>query len=177
MLSVTHYIEFLDPSGASFPIPQRYQPYFIGETRIFDGLSYQFSPYSIAGDISTDGSESGDHELIAPANMISGAKLWQASEDSNLLKVFTVLLIGTPPEDENDIPTWSELNFISSSIFVCDTFSYSDAVPGEEDGENNFSPVTLRLTNPLNFVAGIAPTRRLTAAQVGPLPSSGGITF
>jgi hypothetical protein len=177
MLSVTHYIEFLDQSGVPFLIPQRYQPCFIGETRTFNGLTYQFSPYSISGDISTDGSESGDHELIAPANMISGAKLWQASEDSYLIKVFTVLLTGTPPQNENDIPTWSELNFLSSSIFVCDTFSYSDAVPGEEDNQDSFAPVTLRLTNPLNFVAGIAPTRRLTAAQVGPLPSSGGITF
>jgi hypothetical protein len=177
MLSVTHYIEFLDSSGSPLLVPQRYQPYFPEETRTFDGLTYQFSPYSIAGDISTDGSESGDHELIAPANMISGAKLWQASEDSCLIKVLMVLLTGTPPQDENSVPTWSELNFLSSSIFVCDTFSYSDAIPGEEDDENSFSPVTLRLTNPLNFVAGIAPTRRLTAAQVGPLPSSGGITF
>lgn len=172
MLSVTHYIEFLDPSGASLPVAQRYQPYFIGETRTFDGLTYQFSPYSIAGDISTDGSESGDYELIAPANMISGGKLWQASEDRQLLKVSTVLLTGTPAASVNGVPTWNELNFISSSIFVCDTYSYSDAIPGEEGEEDNFSPVTLRLTNPLNFVAGIAPTRRLTAAQVGPLPSS-----
>lgn len=174
MLTVTHYIEFLDASGAPLPVAQRYQPYFIGETRTFNGLQYQFSPFSIAGDLSTDGSESGDYELIAPANIISTAKLWQASEDLYLIKILTVLLVGSPAVDENGYPTWNELNFLSSTICVCDSFGYADSVPGEED---DFSAVTLKLTSPLNFVAGTAPTRRLTVAQVGPLPSSGGITF
>lgn len=174
MLSVTHYIEFLDSNGASLPVPQRHQPFFINEIRTFNGLSYTFSPFSIAGAISTGGNESDDYELIAPANAISAAKLWQASEDRFFIKIFTVLLACTPPADENDIPTWSELNFLSSTICVCDSFTYADSIPGEED---SFAPVTLTLTNPLNFVAGVAPTRRLTAAQVGPLPSSGGITF
>lgn len=175
MLTVAHYIEFLTSWGASFQAPQRYQPYFIGETRTFDGLQYQFSPYSIAGDISTDGSESGDYELIAPANIITTAKLWQSSEDRNLIKISTVLLAGTLPADATGFPTWSEINFLSSTICACDTFSYTDAIPTED--EDSFPVVALKLTNPLNFVAGTAPTRRLTAAQVGPLPSSGGITF
>jgi hypothetical protein len=85
-----------------------------------------------------------------------------------------VLLVGTPPSSVNGYPTWNELNFLSSTICACDTFSYVDAVPGEEEA---FSVVTLKLGNPLNFVTGTAPTRRLTAAQVGPLPSSGGISF
>jgi hypothetical protein len=174
MLTVTHYIEFLDASGVPLLVPQRYQPYFIGETRTFDGAQYHFSPYSIAGDLSTDGNESGDYELIAPANIISTAKLWQASEDLYLIKISTVLLVGSPPTSENGFPTWAELNFLSSTICVCDSFGYTDSIPGEED---EFSVVTLKLTNPLNFVAGTAPTRRLTVAQVGPLPSGGGITF
>lgn len=174
MLSVTHYIEFLDSQGSSLPTPQRYQPQFINETRIFNGLAYQFSPFSIAGALSAGGNESENYELIAPANAISGAKLWQASEDRLLIRVSTVLLAATPPVDENDIPTWSELNFLETTICVCDSFSWLDAIPGEEDA---FATVTLTLTSPLNFVSGVAPTRRLTAAQVGPLPSSGGITF
>jgi len=174
MITITHYIEFLSSAGATLPIPQRYQPYFIGESRTFDGLTYNFSPFSIAGDISTDGNESGDYELLAPANVISSAKLWQASEDLRLIKISTILLAGSPPSDVNGFPTWTELSFLSSTICVCDSFGYTDSIPGEED---QYSVVTLKLTNPLNFVAGTAPTRRLTAAQVGPLPSSGGITF
>ena len=174
MLTVAHYIEFLDASGAPLATPLRYQPYFIGETRTFNGNQYQFAPYSIAGDISTDGSESGDYELIAPANVISSAQLSLASESRYLIKILTVLLVGTPPANENGYPTWTELNALSSTICVCDTFGYADSVPGEED---EFSVVTLKLANPLNFVVGTAPTRRLTAAQVGPLPASGGITF
>ena len=174
MLTVTHYIQFLGPSGEQLDGGERYQSYFINEVRTFNGNQYAFSPFTIAGDASTDGSESGDYELTAPANAISGAKLWQASEDRYLIKIYTVLLFGELPLDETGVPTWNELNFLSSTICVCDSFGYADAVPGEE---NQFSPVTLRLTNPLNFVSGASPTRRLTAAQVGPLPSSGGITF
>jgi hypothetical protein len=174
MLTVAHYIEFLAADATPLPTPQRYQPYFPGETRTFNGLQYQFSPYSIAGDVSTQGAEAGEYELIAPANIISASKLWQASEDRYFIKVFTVLLACTPPADENDIPEWNEVNFLSSTICVCDSFGYADSIPGEED---DFSPVTLRLANPLNFVAGTAPTRRLTFAQVGSLPASGGITF
>jgi hypothetical protein len=174
MLTATNYIEFLDCKADQLPTPQRYQPYFPGETRTFNGQTYQFSPFSIAGDISTEGAESGEYELIAPANIISASKLWQASEDRYFIKVYTVLLASTPPVDENDYPEWSELEFLSSTICVCDTFGYADAIPGEED---ELSVVTLKLTNPLNFVAGTTPTRRLTSGQVGPLPSSGGLTF
>jgi hypothetical protein len=174
MLTVTHYIEFLSATATALPTPQRYQPYFPNETRTFQGLTYQFSPFSIAGDISSDGNQSSDYELIAPANMISAAKLGQASEDRQFIKVDTVLLTSTPPLNENDYPKYFELNVLTSTICVCDSFGYSDAIPDEED---SFAVVTLTLTSPLNFVAGTAPTRRLTAEQVGPLPSSGGIAF
>jgi hypothetical protein len=174
MLSATHYIEFLNASGGSLGGTQRYQAFFPNETRTFNGLTYVFSPFSIAGDVSSEGTDNGDLELIAPANMISAALLWQASEDRYFVKVNTVLLVSTPPLNENSYLTWSEVNFLSSTICVCDSFGYADAIPGEED---EFSPVTLKLTNPLNFVSGTAPTRRLTADQVGPLPASGGISF
>ncbi len=174
MFDVAYYIEFLSATGSTLNSLQRYQAYFPGETRTLNGSTYQFSPFSIAGDISTDGSEVGDHELIAPATMISAAKLWQASEERRLLRVQTVELLLAPPVDANSIPTWEELSVLTSTIYVCDSFGYTDSVPGEE---NQFSMVTLKLTSPLNFAAGTAPTRRLTFAQVGPLPSSGGITF
>lgn len=174
MLTVMPYIELLNATGAQFSPRQLYQPYFPGETRVFEGLSYQFSPFSIAGDVSSEGTENGDLELIAPANMLSAALLWQASENRYFIRVNSVLLVGTPTLDENSYPTWTEQGILSSTICVCDSFGYADAIPGEED---EFSPVTLKLTNPLNFVAGTAPTRRLTADQVGPLPASGGISF
>lgn len=174
MLTVTHYIEFLDSNAEPLLSEELYQPYFINETREFDGKSFKFSPFSIAGDISTDGSESGDYELIAPANALTAPKLWQASEDRFFIRIYTVLLAGARPQHEDGIPTWNELSFLSSTICVCDSFGYADTIPGEEQ---DFSPATLKLTNPLNFVAGTAPTRRLTTAQVGPLPASGGITF
>lgn len=175
-LTVAHYIEFLSATAEALPTPQRYQGYFPGETRTFDGKTYQFSPFSIAGDVSTAGTEAGDYELIAPANLLSAAKLWEASEERYFIKILTVLLACTPSADVNSIPVYNELNFLSFTLCVCDTFAYSDKIPGESE-ENSFAPVTLRLSSPLDFVAGTAPTRRLTADQVGPLPSSGGILF
>jgi hypothetical protein len=174
MLTVAHYIEFLSATATALNPRQLFQPFFPAETRSYGGANYQFAPFSIAGDVSTGGSDSGEFELIAPANTISAATLWQASEGRYFIRILTLLLAGTPPANETGYPTWTELSTLSSTICVCDSFGYADEVPGEED---KFAPVTLRLANPLNFVAGTAPTRRLTAAQVGPLPSSGGITF
>jgi len=174
MLTVAPYIELLTAAAAQFSPRQLYQPYFPNEIRTYGGLSYVFSPFSVAGDYSSDGTEAGELELIAPANMISGALLWQASEGRYFIRVNTMLLIGTPPANETGYPTYAESAILSSTICVCDSFAYTDAVPDEED---EMALVTLRLSNPLNFVAGTSPTRRLTAAQVGPLPSSGGLTF
>jgi hypothetical protein len=174
MLTVIPYIELLTASAAQFSPRQLYQPYFPNETRTYAGLSYVFSPFSIAGGLSFDGTESGELELVAPANMISTALLWQASEGRYFVRVNTMLLAGTPPANQNGYPTYSEVSILSSTICVCDSFAYADTVPGEED---EFAVVTLKLSNPLDFVSGTSPTRRLTAAQVGPLPASGGITF
>jgi len=174
MLTVTHYIDFLNAEAGPLGTPQRYQGYFPGETRTLNGLAYQFAPFSIAGDVSTNGTQNGDYELIAVANTLTGSLLWQAAESRYFIKIHTVLLAGTPPATASGVPTYSEIDILSSTISVCDSFAYTDSVPGEEDG---FSAVTLRLGCPFNFVTSIAPTRRLTAAQVGPLPSSGGIGF
>jgi|LakMenE18May11ns_1017448.scaffolds.fasta_scaffold9579742_2 hypothetical protein len=174
MLTVMPYIELLNATAAQFSPRQLFQPYFPNETRVYGGLSYVFSPFSIAGDYSSDGTEAGELELIAPANMISAALLWQASENRYFIRVDTMLLLGTPPINETGYPTYSEAGILSSTICVCDSFGYADAVPDEEE---ELAVVTLKLANPLNFVAGTSPTRRLTADQVGPLPSSGGITF
>ena len=177
MLTVMPYIELLTDAGAQFSPRQLYQPYFPNETRTYAGASYVFSPFSIAGDFSSDGSESGELELIAPANMISAALLWQASESRYFIRVNSMLLAGTPPANETGYPTYSEAGILSSTICACDSFAYTDTVPGEEDQDDQAALVTLKLSNPLNFVAGTAPTRRLTADQVGPLPASGGLTF
>lgn len=174
MLTVVPYIEILNATAAQFSPRQLYQPYFPGETRVYGGLSYAFSPFSVAGDYSSDGTDVGDLELIAPANMISAALLWQASENRYFIRVDTMLLIGTPPNTAEGYPVYSEAGILSSTVCACDSFGYTDAVPGEED---ELALVTLKLSNPLNFVAGTSPTRRLTADQVGPLPSSGGLTF
>jgi hypothetical protein len=177
MLKVAHYIELLDSSAASLPVPECYQQLFPGETRNFNGKSWQFSPFSIAGDVSTDGGEAGDHELIAPANIISISKLWQASGNRQFIRILTVLLAGTPPSDNTGIPEWTEVSLLSSSIYACGAMGYSDSADDMGEAGDDFAPVTLALVNPLNFVSGTSPTRRLTAAQVGPLPSSGGIAF
>jgi hypothetical protein len=176
MLTVAHYIQFLGPDGTPLaPAGVRsYQNYFIGQARTFGSVEYQFAPFSISGDVSTEGAENGEAELLAPANFLSGAVFWEAASQQFLLQVQTVLLIGTPPETVDGYPIWSEAGALSCDLYICDAMTYTDAVPGELDATAVFA---LKLTNPLNFVTGNSPTRRLRDDQVGALPSSGGITF
>ena len=173
MLEVGYYIQFLAFNGRPLSV-RYYQNFFIGETRPLNGNSYQFAPFSISGDLSTEGANSGQAELIAPANILSGAILWESIERRYLLQIRTVLLTGIPPTTLNGLPTWTEAGTLSCDVRVCDGLSYTDAVPGESDSAAVFA---LRLQSPLNTVTGISPTRRLRDDQVGALPSSGGITF
>jgi len=176
MLEIGYYLQFLAPDGRPLtPANVRsYQNFFIGETRSFAGGSYQFAPFSISGDLSTEGAESGEAELLAPANILTGAILWESAELRYLLQIRTVLLTGTPPANRSGIPTWTEAGTLSCDVRVCDGMSYTDAVPGESESAAVFA---LRLKSPLNAVVGTSPTRRLRDDQVGALPSSGGITF
>ena len=174
MFAVAYYIEFLEPDGQELAGSQGLQNFFVGETRGIDEKDYVFAPFTIAGDIGTQGAESGEAELIAPANIISGALLWGSVNSRYLLRVRTVLIAGAPPEELPGVPAWEEIGLLACDIRICDGLSYADTVPGEDDSPALF---TMRLANPLNTVIGTSPTRRLRDDQVGALPSSGGITF
>lgn len=176
MLALAYYLQFMGPDGRPLtPAGVRaYQNFFIGETRTLSGTAYQFAPFSLSGDLSTEGAENGDAELIAPANILTGAVLWEAVNQRFLVQAQTVLLTGTPPAGREGIPVWAEAGVLACDMWICDGLSYTDAVPGESEAVAVFA---LRLSNPLTAVAGTSPTRRLTDAQVGALPSSGGITF
>jgi hypothetical protein len=173
MFAVAYYIEFLEPDGQTTS-SQKFQNFFVGQTRNFDGKSFAFAPFAISGDIGTQGAESGEAELIAPANLLVGSTLWDSVNSRYLLRVRTVLIVGTPPEELPGVPSWEELGLLACDIRVCDALTYADKVPGEDDSPALF---TMRLSNPLNTVIGTSPTRRLRDDQVGALPSSGGITF
>lgn len=176
MLDLAYYIEFLAPDGQALtPAGVRaYQNFFVGETRTFNGISYQFAPFAISGDLSTEGAENGEVELLAPANMLTGAVLWEGVQRRFLLQIRTVLLTAAPPADRTGVPSWSEAGALACDVQICDGLTYTDAVPGENEAAPVFA---LKLTSPLSAVTGTSPTRRLTAEQVGALPSSGGITF
>jgi hypothetical protein len=171
--TTAYYIRFLSNSGT--PVFQRFfQNFHIGQERIWEGSLYRFAPFSIGGDLATDGGLNGEGELIAPANLLSGSVLWESSQNRYLLEVKTVLVTGTAPDERDQFVTWEETLTLSQDVFVCDSLSYTDAVPGEEEA---FAVMALRLTSPLSAVSGTSPTRRLRDDQVGALPSSGGITF
>lgn len=176
MLAVAQYISFYAPDGQPLtPAGVRdYQNFFIGETRSWGGVTYLYAPFVIGGDISTEGSQNGDAELLAPANLLTGAVLWEAAQNRFLLDIKTVMLNGAVPGSPDGAVTWTEQVTVASEVWCCDGMSYSDDVPGETDA---LATVILRLTSPLNAVTGQAPTRRLRDDQVGALPASGGISF
>lgn len=176
MLALAYYLQFMAPDGRPLtPAGVRsYQNFFIGEARVFGGMTYQFAPFSLSGDLSTEGAENGEAELLAPASILSGAVLWEAANQRFLVQIQTVLLTGAPPGDREGIPTWAEAGALACDMWICDGLAYTDAVPGEDESVAVFA---LRLTSPLSAVVGTSPTRRLRDDQVGALPSSGGITF
>jgi len=179
MLDIAHYIWL----GVGTETGGRYQNFFVGKSDSlgvqnvednFLGGSYEFAPFAVSGDVSTQGAEGGEVELLAPANILTGAKMWQSVRERFLVEIATVMLSGSPPQEPDGLPIWTTLGYVSLDYFVCDSLSYTDAVPGETDAVAVFA---LRLTSPLSVVNGSSPTRRLRADQVGPLPASGGIAF
>ena len=171
--TIAYYIRFLSNSGG--PVSQRFfQNFHIGQSRGWEGSFYRFAPFAVSGDIATEGALNGEAELIAPANLLTGSVLWESSSSRYLLEIKTVLITAVAPDEPEDFVTWEETLTLAQDVLVCDSLSYTDAVPGEEDAN---ATMALRLTNPLNGVTGISPTRRLRDDQVGALPSSGGITF
>lgn len=176
MLTITHYIQFLNDDGSEPDPPDGFarQNYFIGETRVWEGLNYAFAPFSLAGNTASSGSFNPSATLIAPDNLISGAVLWQAAIDRRLVKVNYVALIGVPPDDPDGVPVWEEQYTLLTELWVCDSFGYSDAGVLDDDSP---ALINLRLTTPFNAVTGRAPTLRLNDEQVGALPSTGSVFF
>jgi len=176
MLAVAQYISFYAPDGQPLsPAGVRnYQNFYIGETRNWEGATYLYAPFVIGGDISTEGSQNGDAELLAPANLLTGTVLWEAAQSRFLIDIKTVLLNGAVPGTSDGAVTWTEQATVASDVWCSDAMSYTDDIPGETEA---LATVILRLTSPLNAVAGQAPTRRLRDDQVGALPASGGISF
>lgn len=176
MLALAYYIDFLAPDGQALtPDGMRsYQNFFIGEGRTYDSRYYLYAPFVVSGDLTTEGSENGEAEILAPANMLSGAIAWEAAQHRFLVSVKTVLLSGTAPQDIQGAVEWQEQSTVASDIWCCDGMSYSDDIPAESE---SLATLILRLTSPLNAVTGNAPTRRLRDDQVGALPASGGISF
>jgi hypothetical protein len=171
--TIAYYIRFLTNSGT--PVFQRFfQNFHVGQVRNWEGFAYRFAPFAISGDLASEGGLNGEGELIAPANLLTGSVLWESSSGRYLLEIKTVLIAATQPEEPDGLVTWEETLTVSQDVMVCDGLAYTDAVPGEEEA---VAVLSLKLTNPLNAVTGIAPTRRLRDDQVGALPSSGGITF
>lgn len=176
MLAIGYYVQFLAPDGQRLsPVGVRsYQNFFISEVRAWNGGTYVYAPFVVSGDLSTEGSDNGEAEILAPANMLTGAVFWEAAQDRFLVQVETVLLLGTPPVTPDGVVAWAEQATVACDIWCCDGMSYTDDIPGETESS---ATVLMRLTSPLNAVAGNAPTRRLRDDQVGALPASGGISF
>ena len=176
MLAVAYYIEFLAPDGQRLtPTGVRnYQNFFIAETRTWQSTPYLYAPFVVSGDLSTEGGTNGEAEILAPANMLSGAVFWEAAYDRFLVRVETILLAGTAPAAADGVVTWTEQAAVACDVWCCDGMSYTDDIPGEESG---LATMILRLTSPFNAVSGNAPTRRLRDDQVGALPATGGIAI
>lgn len=176
MISIGHYIRFqtrlaqdLQPLGI-----RAYQNFFVGQVRLWNEIDHTFAPFAMSGDLSNGSGSAGEAEIVLPQNLLTSSVINESVNSNYLLRVDTVLLLASPPAEPSGIPEWSELQLLTTDYWACNSFTYTDAVPGEEDAG---ALVTLGLKNPINAVDGLVMTRRLKDSEVGALPASGGITF
>ena len=154
MLAIGIYLKLLLPSGASSSY--RFQNFFQGETRTYNGSSYVYGAFGFSGGtLDLDGGNI-SASLVFSLNALSLAVFGQAVNDKWLAEIRTVWL---------DPDTFNETTQHSEELYAITGFNH------------NLSQLTVRLGSPLDAVQSNLPRRVLTTDLVGELPSTGEINL
>lgn len=171
-IAVAQYIRFLTRKGEDLdPVDARaYQNFHVAQSRTWQGHTYLFAPFAIGGEASGSAESNISSDLVLPANLMSGAAMFEAAKKRFMLEVKTVLLeeiVGTPLR-------WTEISTLATQVWVATQFAYTDDVPDDLEGN---AVVALSLSSPLNAVGSTAPNVRLRSRWVGSLPATGRLVF
>ena len=148
------YIQLLNPNGSD--TGRRFQNFFQGETRTYEGLDYIPAAFGFSGGTLDLQGANITASLVFALNQLGLTIFDQAARDQWLVRIRTVWL---------DPDTLDESNTYSEELY---------AVTGYE---HDSSRLSVRLGSPLDAIAENAPRRSLTSALVGSLPTTGDISL
>ena len=154
MLAIGIYLKLLLPDGSDSGY--KFQNFFQGETRTYDGDDYVFGAFGFSG--GTLDLEGGNISatMIFSLNELSSAVFGQATAELWLAQIRTVWL---------DPDGLTETNQHSEELYAITGTSHDN------------SQLSVRLGSPLDAVQANLPRRVLTTALVGELPSTGSINL
>ena len=154
MLAIGIYLKLLLPDGSDSGY--KFQNFFQGETRTYDGDDYVFGAFGFSG--GTLDLEGGNISatMVFAVSELSVAVFGQASTDMWLAQIRTVWL---------DPDGLTETNQHSEELYAITGISHDS------------SQLSVRLGSPLDAVQANLPRRVLTTALVGELPSTGSINL
>ena len=154
MLAIGIYLKLLLPEGTDSGY--RFQNFFQGETRTYDGDKYIFGAFGFSG--GTLDLEGGNisASMVFSLNELSLSVFTQAANEMWLAQIRTVWL-------EPD--TFDETSQHSEELYAITGLNHDNA------------QLSVRLGSPLDAVQANLPRRVLTTALVGELPSTGQINL
>ncbi len=154
MLAIGIYLKLLLPDGTDSGF--RFQNFFQGETRTYDGDRYTFGAFGFSG--GTLDLEGGNisASMVFVLNELSLSVFSQAATERWLAQIRTVWL---EPDTFNETSQHSEELYAITGI------------------NHDNSQLSVRLGSPLDAVQSKLPRRVLTTALVGELPSTGQINL
>ncbi len=132
----------------------RFQNFYVGETRRWDGKNWVFSGFGYSGSTTDLQGGNVDAQLVWPVNDLTLGLCREAVDERWIVEVKTVWL---NPD-----------SLVEKTEFMNDVFM---AVGFDHDTER----ISLRLSSPMDAISVDVPRRRLTETLVGAMPSTGEI--
>ena len=153
-VAIANYIQFEDKSGNVIS-GQRYQNFFVGETRRWNNQLYLYAPFIISGTISNRGGDAPRASLVTVPNSITVSLVSTMVINYRLARVSTISLIQQPSG------SFTEGQLISTEIWSC------------VNGTQDYEKISITLSSPLDATRSQIPKRVLSSYLVGSIPASG----
>lgn len=157
-VAFAHYIGFVDKSGLEIP-GRKYQNFFVGESRTYQSISYQFAPFAVVGISSSRNGDVGEGSLVSVPNEITVSLFSEAILSRWIIDIKTIAI------SMNEFQQFTESSTIASEVWAC------------IGGSNENDRITITLSSPINAAMKEIPGRVLTRSMVGAIPPTGQIAI
>jgi phage-related protein len=153
-IAIANYIQFEDKAGT--PLANgRFQNFFIGETRTWEGNSYAYAPFIVSGTISNRGGDAPRAAIVSVPNNITVGIITDMVLNYRLVRVRSISLT------QAESGAFSEGQLLSTEVWSC------------VNGTQDYEKVSITLSSPLDATRSQIPKRVLSSYLVGSIPASG----